>query len=181
MLALPALYYSYSRNHTYNTYVGQGYIIPGMDQGLQGACMGERRRITIPPHLAYGENGTGRRVPCAHSHYGSITADCPLTPQGRMAIPATALPLSSPTVTCHTCHLPASCHTDSILSSWGTPRPTSPFHHGEGSQLLSFGEVGLLWKKRNSPRKQRDLDLRPSFAGSLSILTCKMGQITFFF
>lgn len=39
---------SYSRNHTYNTYIGQGYIIPGMDQGLQGACIGERRRITIP-------------------------------------------------------------------------------------------------------------------------------------
>lgn len=54
------LYCSYSRNHTYNTYVGQGYIIPGMDQGLQGACIGERRRITVPPHLAYGENGTGR-------------------------------------------------------------------------------------------------------------------------
>ncbi|XP_012892844.1 PREDICTED: peptidyl-prolyl cis-trans isomerase FKBP10 [Dipodomys ordii] len=49
---------SYSRNHTYNTYIGQGYIIPGMDQGLQGTCIGERRRITIPPHLAYGENGT---------------------------------------------------------------------------------------------------------------------------
>lgn len=56
----PRLCCSYSRNHTYNTYVGQGYIIPGMDQGLQGSCMGERRRITIPPHLAYGENGTGR-------------------------------------------------------------------------------------------------------------------------
>ncbi|XP_039729421.1 peptidyl-prolyl cis-trans isomerase FKBP10 isoform X1 [Pteropus medius] len=55
---------SYSRNHTYNTYVGQGYIIPGMDQGLQGSCMGERRRITIPPHLAYGENGTGPSLPC---------------------------------------------------------------------------------------------------------------------
>uniref|UniRef100_H9KYE2 peptidylprolyl isomerase n=1 Tax=Callithrix jacchus TaxID=9483 RepID=H9KYE2_CALJA len=54
---------SYSRNHTYNTYIGQGYIIPGMDQGLQGACVGERRRITIPPHLAYGENGTGDKIP----------------------------------------------------------------------------------------------------------------------
>ncbi|XP_007535543.1 peptidyl-prolyl cis-trans isomerase FKBP10 isoform X2 [Erinaceus europaeus] len=54
---------SYSRNHTYNTYVGQGYIIQGMDQGLQGACIGERRRITIPPHLAYGENGTGDKIP----------------------------------------------------------------------------------------------------------------------
>lgn len=51
---------SYSRNHTYDTYIGKGYIIPGMDQGLQGVCIGERRRITIPPHLAYGENGAGR-------------------------------------------------------------------------------------------------------------------------
>uniref|UniRef100_G1SDP2 peptidylprolyl isomerase n=1 Tax=Oryctolagus cuniculus TaxID=9986 RepID=G1SDP2_RABIT len=54
---------SYSRNHTYNTYIGQGYIIPGMDQGLQGACVGERRRVTVPPHLAYGENGTGDKIP----------------------------------------------------------------------------------------------------------------------
>ncbi|KAF7486143.1 hypothetical protein GHT09_002210 [Marmota monax] len=54
---------SYSRNHTYNTYIGQGYIIPGMDQGLQGVCIGERRRITVPPHLAYGENGTGDKIP----------------------------------------------------------------------------------------------------------------------
>ncbi|MBV97322.1 Peptidyl-prolyl cis-trans isomerase FKBP10, partial [Eschrichtius robustus] len=55
--------FSYSRNRTYNTYVGQGYVVPGMDQGLQGSCMGERRRITIPPHLAYGENGTGDKIP----------------------------------------------------------------------------------------------------------------------
>lgn len=99
LLALPALSYSYSRNHTYNTYVGQGYIIPGMDQGLQGACMGERRRITIPPHLAYGENGTGRRVPCAPSHHGSPSADCSLTsqPQGHPSTCST--PLITKTVT----------------------------------------------------------------------------------
>ncbi|NXD57463.1 FKB10 isomerase, partial [Corvus moneduloides] len=51
---------SYSRNQTYNTYIGKGYIIPGMDQGLQGVCMGEQRRVVIPPHLAYGENGAGK-------------------------------------------------------------------------------------------------------------------------
>jgi len=54
---------SYSRNHTYNTYIGKGYIIPGMDQGLQGVCVGERRRVVIPPHLAYGENGAGKGQP----------------------------------------------------------------------------------------------------------------------
>uniref|UniRef100_A0A3Q1CWY1 peptidylprolyl isomerase n=1 Tax=Amphiprion ocellaris TaxID=80972 RepID=A0A3Q1CWY1_AMPOC len=37
-----------------------GYIIAGMDQALQGVCIGERRRVTIPPHLAYGEQGAGK-------------------------------------------------------------------------------------------------------------------------
>lgn len=30
-----------------------------MDEGLIGVCVGEKRTITIPPHLAYGEEGTG--------------------------------------------------------------------------------------------------------------------------
>ncbi|XP_069814549.1 peptidyl-prolyl cis-trans isomerase FKBP9 isoform X1 [Dendropsophus ebraccatus] len=51
---------SYSRNHTYDTYIGKGYVIAGMDEGLLGVCTGEKRRITIPPHLAYGEEGTGK-------------------------------------------------------------------------------------------------------------------------
>ncbi|XP_078501572.1 peptidyl-prolyl cis-trans isomerase FKBP10 isoform X1 [Lissotriton helveticus] len=54
---------SYSRNTTYNTYIGMGYIIPGMDQGLQGVCIGEKRRIVIPPHLGYGEEGAGEKIP----------------------------------------------------------------------------------------------------------------------
>uniref|UniRef100_A0A8C2GJ74 peptidylprolyl isomerase n=1 Tax=Cyprinus carpio TaxID=7962 RepID=A0A8C2GJ74_CYPCA len=54
---------SYSRNSTYDTYIGKGYVIAGMDQGLLGVCVGERRRIVIPPHLAYGEEGTGTKIP----------------------------------------------------------------------------------------------------------------------
>ncbi|KAM6959008.1 peptidyl-prolyl cis-trans isomerase FKBP9 [Aplochiton taeniatus] len=54
---------SYSRNRTYDTYVGKGYVIAGMDLGLIGVCIGERRTITIPPHLAYGEEGTGTKIP----------------------------------------------------------------------------------------------------------------------
>lgn len=60
---------SYSRNHTYDTYVGLGYVIAGMDQGLIGVCVGEKRTITIPPHLAYGEEGTGVCVTCSLSCY----------------------------------------------------------------------------------------------------------------
>ncbi|XP_069469333.1 peptidyl-prolyl cis-trans isomerase FKBP9 [Ambystoma mexicanum] len=51
---------SYSRNRTYDTYIGKRYVIAGMDQGLLGVCIGEKRRIMIPPHLGYGEEGSGK-------------------------------------------------------------------------------------------------------------------------
>ncbi|XP_037134129.1 peptidyl-prolyl cis-trans isomerase FKBP10-like [Syngnathus acus] len=54
---------SYQRNTTYNTYIGMGYVIAGMDQALQGVCMGERRRVIIPPHMAYGQGGAGDVIP----------------------------------------------------------------------------------------------------------------------
>ncbi|XP_060950789.1 peptidyl-prolyl cis-trans isomerase FKBP10 [Limanda limanda] len=54
---------SYQRNSTYNTYIGMGYVIAGMDQGLVGICVGEKRRVIIPPHLAYGEAGAGNVIP----------------------------------------------------------------------------------------------------------------------
>ncbi|MBN3305500.1 FKBP9 isomerase, partial [Amia calva] len=54
---------SYSRNRTYDTYIGKGYVIAGMDEGLLGVCIGEKRTIVIPPHLAYGEEGTGTKIP----------------------------------------------------------------------------------------------------------------------
>ncbi|CAB1341677.1 unnamed protein product [Coregonus sp. 'balchen'] len=49
---------SYQRNSTYNTYIGMGYVIQGMDKALQGLCIGEKRRVILPPHMAYGEKGT---------------------------------------------------------------------------------------------------------------------------
>ncbi|KAM9744967.1 peptidyl-prolyl cis-trans isomerase FKBP10-like [Menidia menidia] len=54
---------SYQRNSTYNTYVGMGYVIRGMDRALLGLCVGEKRRVTVPPHLAYGEAGVGDFIP----------------------------------------------------------------------------------------------------------------------
>ncbi|XP_058039862.1 peptidyl-prolyl cis-trans isomerase FKBP9 isoform X2 [Ahaetulla prasina] len=50
---------SYSQNRTYDTYIGKGYVIAGIDEGLLGACVGEKRRIIIPPHVGYGEEGRG--------------------------------------------------------------------------------------------------------------------------
>lgn len=41
--------------------VGVGRLITGMDRGLMGMCVNERRRLVVPPHLGYGSIGVGEK------------------------------------------------------------------------------------------------------------------------
>lgn len=34
-------------------------VIKGWDKGLQDMCAGEKRKLTVPPALAYGKEGKG--------------------------------------------------------------------------------------------------------------------------
>ena len=50
---------SWDRGDTFKFGLGKGQVIAGWDQGVQGMRVGGRRRITIPPDLAYGKRGAG--------------------------------------------------------------------------------------------------------------------------
>lgn len=63
---------------TYDTYVGIGWLIAGMDQGLLGMCVGEKRIITMPPSLGYGENGDGECLTLCHVWFKPFTLQIPL-------------------------------------------------------------------------------------------------------
>jgi FKBP-type peptidyl-prolyl cis-trans isomerase FkpA len=43
--------------------LGAGQVIAGWDQGVAGMKIGQIRKLTIPPELAYGEDGFGDVIP----------------------------------------------------------------------------------------------------------------------
>ncbi len=52
--------------NTSNTTVLRHQVIRGWDEGVEGMCVGERRTLVVPPHMAYGEDGVGDVIPpCA--------------------------------------------------------------------------------------------------------------------
>jgi peptidylprolyl isomerase len=53
---------SYDRGQTFDFKLGEGAVIKGWDEALADMKVGERRRLTIPPKLAYGANGQPPKI-----------------------------------------------------------------------------------------------------------------------
>jgi FKBP-type peptidyl-prolyl cis-trans isomerase FkpA len=54
---------SKDRNDPFVFGLGQGQVIRGWDEGVQGMKVGGTRVLTIPPELGYGARGAGGVIP----------------------------------------------------------------------------------------------------------------------
>lgn len=51
------------RDQPFSFQLGVGQVIKGWDQGLTDMCVGEKRKLIIPPSLGYGDRGAGNVIP----------------------------------------------------------------------------------------------------------------------
>ena len=54
---------SRDRDSPFRFTLGAGQVIKGWDQGLLAMCPGEKRRLTVPSGLGYGDRGSGPAIP----------------------------------------------------------------------------------------------------------------------
>jgi FKBP-type peptidyl-prolyl cis-trans isomerase len=60
---------SVDRGEPFSFPLGAGMVIEGWDKGVEGMQEGEKRKLTIPYQLAYGEHGYGPIPPKATLYF----------------------------------------------------------------------------------------------------------------
>ena len=63
---------SRDRGQPFDVTLGQGQVIPGWDEGIPGMKVGGRRKLIIPPKLAYGDQGQPPTIPAKATLYFTV-------------------------------------------------------------------------------------------------------------
>merc|ERR1712186_196659 len=63
---------SYDRSEPFKFQIGVGQVIRGWEEGVFGMCIGEKRKLIVPPELGYGDQGAGQVIPGGATLYFDI-------------------------------------------------------------------------------------------------------------
>jgi len=63
---------SLDRNEPFQFQLGVGQVIKGWEEGVLGMCVGEKRKLIIPPALGYGDQGAGDIIPGGATLYFDV-------------------------------------------------------------------------------------------------------------
>lgn len=81
-----------ARGRAFGFPVGSGQVIKGFDEAVRDMRPGGKRRLVVPPKLAYGENGVAQLVP----PNATLTFDLELIRITDEPMPTVALPIGTP-------------------------------------------------------------------------------------
>ncbi|ORY11848.1 Vaculolar membrane protein-domain-containing protein [Clohesyomyces aquaticus] len=157
---------SFGRGPPFEFTLGAGQVIQGWDQGLLGMCIGEGRKLTIPPSLAYGSSQVGT-IPAGSTLIfetelmgiqGVKKEDNPPPPPPRPTIarpPSGDAPVTSDTPTPTPTPTPSLIPTSAVaialtsaIAGAATPSPTSekasPLEAEENGECHLLGSYALM-------------------------------------
>ena len=63
---------SYDRSEPFKFQIGVGQVIQGWEEGVLGMCVGEKRKLIVPPDLGYGDQGAGDIIPGGATLYFEV-------------------------------------------------------------------------------------------------------------
>ena len=136
---------SYKRGAPFTFKLGAHRVIKGWDEGLLGMCIGEARKLTIPPELGYGHTGAGTIPP-----ESTLVFETELMAiKGVVVAPTTTIstvPTTSTSVSPSIASSISSAMGDAISSATSTPKPSQGAEAGpkHGQAGAENGECRLL-------------------------------------
>merc|ERR1712165_285095 len=63
---------SLDRNEPFKFQIGVGQVIKGWEEGVLGMCVGEKRKLIVPPARGYGDQGAGDIIPGGATLYFEV-------------------------------------------------------------------------------------------------------------